>query len=85
MIFPIFWKKIEKNLRKNSNFFLICVSELEKAYVQLMILNFFSDFDLNRIDFEKISKQNAFSSSEKEKKGWGTDFHFFNILSKILF
>ena len=36
-------------------------------------------------DFEKISKQNAFSSSEKEKKGWGTDFHFFNILSKILF
>ena len=44
-LFPMFWKKSEKNLEKNfqKNFFFtkICFSELEKAYVQLFVLNFF--------------------------------------------
>ena len=38
-------KKIEKNVEKNFQFFFfftkICFSELEKAYVQLFVLNFF--------------------------------------------
>ena len=37
-------KKIEKNLEKNfqkKNFTKICFSGLEKAYVQLFVLNFF--------------------------------------------
>ena len=50
--FPFFGKKIEKNLEKNFQkiffFTKICFSELEKAYVQLFVLNFFSDFDLQK-------------------------------------
>ena len=42
------WKKISK---KNFFFTKICFSELEKAYVQLLVLNFFSDFDLQQSDF----------------------------------
>ena len=45
LIFLILWKKFEENLEKNfqKNFFFtkICFSELEKAYVQLFVLNFF--------------------------------------------
>ena len=45
LIFPIFWKKNwKKSGKKFSKFFFftkICFSELEKAYVQLFVLNFF--------------------------------------------
>ena len=44
-LFSIFLTKIEKNLEKKfqKKFFFtkICFSELEKAYVQLFVLNFF--------------------------------------------
>ena len=40
--FPIFWKKNwKKNFKKKFFFTKICFSELEKAYVQLFVLNFF--------------------------------------------
>ena len=55
-IFPIFWKKKmkkiwKKNFKKKIFFTKICFSDLEKAYVQLLVLNFFSEFDLQQLDF----------------------------------
>ena len=45
-------KKIWKKISKKILFFTkIWFSELEKAYVQLFVLNFFSDFDLQKIEF----------------------------------
>ena len=45
-------KKIWKKISKKKIFFTkICFSELEKAFVQLLVLNFFPDFDLQRFEF----------------------------------
>ena len=46
-------KKLKKIWKKNSIFFFtkICFSELEKAYVQLFVLNFFFWFWSTKIDF----------------------------------
>ena len=42
-------KKIWKKIFKKKIFFTkICFSELEKVYVQLLVLNFFSGFDLQK-------------------------------------
>ena len=74
-LFPIFWKKIEKNLEKNfQNFFFftkICFSELEKAYVQLFVLKFFFVQELEDLKkqakFLKIAK-NLFLQIKTRKK-----------------
>ena len=51
------WKKISK---KNFFFTKICFSELEKAYVQLLVLNFFSDFDLQKLIFGNFEEFGLF-------------------------
>ena len=74
-LFPIFWKKIEKNLEKNFQFFLftkICFSGLEKVYVQLLVLNFFSDFGLQKIIFGNFEE-------------FGLFFEVFQLLDKKKF
>ena len=52
-LFPIFWKKnwkksVKKFPKKFFFFTKICFSELEKAYVQLFVLNFFFLFSAKR-------------------------------------
>ena len=61
--FPFFGKKIEKNLEKIYNLFFftkICFSGLEKVYVQLLVLNFFSDFDLQKLIFGNFEEFGLF-------------------------
>ena len=51
------WKKISKKI-----FFFtkICFSGLEKPYVQLLVLNFFSDFDLQKLIFGNFEEFSLF-------------------------
>ena len=51
------WKKISK---KNFFFTKICFSGLEKPYVQLLVLNFFSDFDLQKLIFGNFEEFSLF-------------------------
>ena len=51
------WKKISK---KNFFFTKICFSGLEKPYVQLLVLNFFSDFDLQKLIFGNFEEFGLF-------------------------
>ena len=51
------WKKISK---KKIFFTKICFSELEKTYVQLLVLNFFSDFDLQKLIFGNFEEFGLF-------------------------
>merc|ERR1712214_206880 len=54
-------KKIcEKISKKNFFFTKICFSWLEKAYVQLLVLNFFSDFDLQKLIFGNFEEFGLF-------------------------
>ena len=54
-------KKIWKKYFKKIFFFTkICFSELEKAYVQLFVLNFFSDFDLQKLIFGNFEEFSLF-------------------------
>ena len=59
-----FEKKLKKMWKKISqkNFFLtkICFSGLEKPYVQLLVLNFFSDFDLQKLIFGNFEEFGLF-------------------------
>ena len=40
--------------------FLICFSGLENPYVQLLVLNFFSDFDLQKLIFGNFEEFSLF-------------------------
>ena len=51
---------MEKNFQKNFFFNKICFSGLEKPYVQLLILNFFSDFDLQKLIFGNFEEFGLF-------------------------
>ena len=51
------WKKISK---KKFFFTKICFSGLEKPYVQLLVLNFFSDFDLQKLIFGNFEEFGLF-------------------------
>ena len=75
-LFPMFWKKKlkkiwKKNLKKKFFFTKICFSELEKAYVQLFVLNFFFVQELEDLKkqakFLKIAK-NQFLQIKIRKK-----------------
>ena len=51
---------MEKNFQIFFFFTKICFSELEKAYVQLFVLNFFSDFDLQKLIFGNLDEFGLF-------------------------
>ena len=54
-------KKIWEKISKKIFFFTkICFSGLEKAYVQLLVLNFFSDFDLQKLIFGNFEEFGLF-------------------------
>ena len=54
-------KKICEKISKKKFFFTkICFSGLEKAYVQLLVLNFFSDFDLQKLIFGNFEEFGLF-------------------------
>ena len=53
-------KKIWKKIFKKFFFTKICFSELEKTYVQLLVLNFFSDFDLQKLIFGNFEEFGLF-------------------------
>ena len=57
-------KKLKKMWKKNSKkiffFTKICFSGLEKPYVQLLVLNFFSDFDLQKLIFGNFEEFSLF-------------------------
>ena len=54
-------KKICEKISKKKFFFTkICFSGLEKAYVQLLVLNFFSDFDLQKLIFGNFDEFGLF-------------------------
>ena len=61
---PFFGEKIEKNQEKKFQFLFfftkICFSGLEKVYVQLLVLNFFSDFGLQKMIFGNFEEFGLF-------------------------
>ena len=74
-LFPIFWKKNWKKSRKKFSIFFftkICFSGLEKVYVQLLVLNFFSDFGLQKMIFGNFEE-------------FGLFFEVFQLLDKKKF
>ena len=53
-------KNVAKNFQKKFFFTKICFSGLEKPYVQLLVLNFFSDFDLQKLIFGNFEEFGLF-------------------------